>query len=200
MDPQLKQRLVGALVLVALAVLIVPVWLDGGYHDRSTQQRDMAPMPPDQFGENIAPVPVETIAEIDAGMDAAPPALAVTALENSSPPPSLVPPADPALPASASPLSAPSAPPPAKVKVVAALETPGRWAVQLGSFTSRENADLLLQRLRLTDTAGHIVAVKESYGMTFRVRAGPLDDHAAAVELRDRLARTAALRGILVRE
>ncbi|MSQ67095.1 MAG: SPOR domain-containing protein [Gammaproteobacteria bacterium] len=198
MDPQLKQRLVGALVLVALAVLIVPVWLDGGYHDRSTQQRDMAPMPADQFGESIAPVPVETIAEIDAGMDAAPPALAVTALENSSPPPSLVPPADPsALPASASPLSAP---PPAKVKAAAALETPGRWAVQLGSFTSRENAELLLQRLRLTDTAGHIVAVKEPYGMTFRVRAGPLDDHAAAVELRDRLARTAALRGILVRE
>ena len=203
MDPQLKQRMVGALVLVAAAVLIVPLWLDGGYRDPRTQQRDMAPMPADQFPPNVPSVPAETITEIDAGLDASSASLATTALANVVPPPVL--PDAPAAPVRLQsvprvpPPVAPSPllPPPATVDV---LETSLRWAVQLGSFSSRDNAELLLRRLQAAGTAGHIVAVKESYGMTFRVRAGPLDERAEALKLREKLARSTELRGILVRE
>jgi len=204
MDPQLKQRMVGALVLVAAAVLIVPMWLDGGYRDPRTQQRDMAPMPADQFPPNVPSVPAETITEIDAGLDASSASLATTALANVVPPPVL--PEAPAVPVHVSrvpppapPLAEPSpqTPPPPTADV---LETSLRWAVQLGSFSSRDNAELLLRRLQAAGTAGHIVAVKESYGMTFRVRAGPLDERAEALKLREKLARSTELRGILVRE
>jgi DedD protein len=206
MDPQLKQRMVGALVLVAAAVLIVPLWLDGGYRDPRTQQRDMAPMPADQFPPNVPSVPAETITEIDAGLDASSASLATTALANVVPPPVLpdapaVPVHVPRVPPPAAPPTAPSPqtppPPPATVDV---LETSLRWAVQLGSFSSRDNAELLLRRLQAAGTAGRIVAVKESYGMTFRVRAGPLEERAEALKLREKLARSMELRGILVRE
>ncbi len=190
MDPQLKQRMVGALVLVAAAVLIVPLWLDGGYRDPRNQQRDMAPMPADQFPPNVPSVPAEAITEIDAGLDASSASLATTALANVSPPP--VVPDAPGVP-----VPVPVVPPPATVD---GLETALRWAVQLGSFSSRDNAELLLRRLQAAGTSGHIVAVKESYGMTFRVRAGPLEERAEALKLREKLARSTELRGILVRE
>lgn len=200
MDPQLKQRMVGALVLVAAAVLIVPLWLDGGYRDPRNQQRDMAPMPADQFPLNVPSVPAQTITEIDAGLDASSVSLATTALANVIPPPVLpdapgVPVPVPRVP----PPAAPPAPDPAPA-TVDGLETSLRWAVQLGSFSSRDNAELLLRRLQAAGTSGHIVAVKESYGMTFRVRAGPLEERAEALKLREKLARSTELRGILVRE
>ena len=200
MDPQLKQRMVGALVLVAAAVLIVPLWLDGGYRDPRNQQRDMAPMPADQFPPNVPSVPAQTTTEIDAGLDASSASLATTALANVIPPPVLpdapgVPVPVPVVP----PPAAPPAPDPAPA-TVDGLETSLRWAVQLGSFSSRDNAELLLRRLQAAGTAGHIVAVKESYGMTFRVRAGPLEERAEALKLREKLARSTELRGILVRE
>ncbi len=212
MDPQLKQRMVGALVLVAAAVLIVPMWLDGGYRDPRTQQRDMAPMPADQFPPNVPSVPAETITEIDAGLDASSASLATTALANVVPPPVLPdapavpvhvprvpPPAAPPAPAPAT-ATATVAPPAPSPATVDGLETSLRWAVQLGSFSSRDNAELLLRRLQAAGTAGHIVVVKESYGMTFKVRAGPLDQRAEALKLREKLARSTELRGILVRE
>ncbi len=200
MDPQLKQRMVGALVLVAAAVLIVPLWLDGGYRDPRNQQRDMAPMPADQFPPNVPSVPAQTTTEIDAGLDASSASLATTALANVIPPPVLpdapgVPVPVPVVP----PPAAPPAPDPAPA-TVDGLETSLRWAVQLGSFSSRDNAELLLRRLQAAGTSGHIVAVKESYGMTFRVRAGPLEERAEALKLREKLARSTELRGILVRE
>ncbi len=197
MDPQLKQRMVGALVLVAAAVLIVPLWLDGGYRDPRNQQRDMAPMPADQFPPNVPSVPAQTTTEIDAGLNASPASLATTALANVIPPPVL--PDAPGVPVPVPPPAAPPAPDPAPA-TVDGLETSLRWAVQLGSFSSRDNAELLLRRLQAAGTSGHIVAVKESYGMTFRVRAGPLEERAEALKLREKLARSTELRGILVRE
>ncbi len=208
MDPQLKQRMVGALVLVAAAVLIVPTWLDGGYRDPRTQQRDMAPMPADQFPPHVPSVPAETITEIDAGLDASSASLATTALANVVPPPVL--PDAPAVPVQVPRVPPPAAPPAPAMATLAppapspatadGLETSLRWAVQLGSFSSRDNAELLLRRLQAAGTAGHIVVVKESYGMIFKVRAGPLDQRAEALKLRETLARSTEVRGILVRE
>jgi DedD protein len=200
MDPQLKQRMVGALVLVAAAVLIVPLWLDGGYRDPRTQQRDMAPMPADQFPPNVPSVPAQTTTEIDAGLNASPASLATTALANVAPPPVL--PDAPAVPVPVPRVPPPVAPPaPSPAPATAdGLETSLRWAVQLGSFSSRDNAELLLRRLQAAGVGGHIVVVKESYGMTFKVRAGPLDERAEALKLREKLARSTELRGILVRE
>ena len=75
-----------------------------------------------------------------------------------------------------------------------------RWAVQLGSFSSRSNADLLVRRLAAQGTKAHMVQIKDAKGVSFRVRAGPVEGYQAALDLRNKLAKSPDLRGILVRE
>jgi len=93
-------------------------------------------------------------------------------------------------------------PPPAEAPPPAAAqaETAERWAVQLGSFSSRENAELLVRRLQASGVAAHMTQVKDAHGLSFRVRAGPVNGRPAALDLRNRLAKSPDLRGILVRE
>jgi DedD protein len=198
MDAPLKQRLVGAAVLVAAAVVIVPMLLDGGYRPPEVNTRDMAPMPADQLPPAIEPLPPEVVREIDRGLVAPPTALEAVV---ETPPVAHVPPPAPA-PAK---VLKPTLPPPATPPVVRA-ETPApaaegeRWAVQLGSFSSRENADLLVRRLESLGRKAHLVEVRESHGVSYRVRAGPVSGRAAALDLRNQLAKSPDLRGILVRE
>ncbi len=74
MDDRLKQRLVGASVLVALAVIIVPMLLDGaGRYARNPATFEIPPQPelsqrPLQKLEDIVPVP--TPAQALAGQEA----------------------------------------------------------------------------------------------------------------------------------
>lgn len=202
MDAGLKQRLVGAAVLVAVAVIVVPMLLDGGYRPPNVNTRDMAPMPADQLPQTVEPLPPETVDVIDRGVVAPP-----TELESSlEVPPPRVTTAAPVPPVrKPRPVEQPAqiesrverSPPPSAVVPPAAVE---RWAVQLGSFSSRDNADLLVRRLESVGTKAHIVQIKEAHGVSFRVRAGPTDGRAAALDLRNRLAKSPDLRGILVRE
>jgi DedD protein len=64
--------------------------------------------------------------------------------------------------------------------------TSGAWMVQLGSFASRDNAERLAKQLR-----GGGLQVSVSQGATgrrlYRVRAGPVPDHAAAEQLAGKL-------------
>jgi DedD protein len=69
------------------------------------------------------------------------------------------------------------------------------WAVQVGSFASRENAEKLTRQLK---GKGFAASVSESSGKggkrLWRVRVGPEADRAAAVALVTRL-RSAGLSG-----
>jgi len=68
------------------------------------------------------------------------------------------------------------------------------WAVQVGSFGSRENADRLARRLKLKGY-GTFVSESSSRGHTwYRVRVGPQHDRAAADAVAARL-RAAGLHG-----
>jgi cell division septation protein DedD len=93
------------------------------------------------------------------------------------------------------------APPPKPAPAAADQSEAGeRWAVQLGSFSSKENAELLVRRLQASGVAAHMTPVKDAHGLSFRVRAGPVNGRAAALDLRTKLAKSPDLRGILVRE
>lgn len=213
MDPQLKQRLIGAAVLVSLAVLVVPVLLDGGYRETSRPRRDMAPMPPDQFEQVVPELPAEVQRELDAGLAAGtdelaeiaaqaaaqpgeapiPPAAIVSgpAGEEAMPPPSpAAPPPAPEAPAAA------AAPAPAPAPLSATAE---QWTVQLGSFASRDNAEGLLRRMAADGVKGFILPLEEGGKTSFRVRAGPVAGRAAAERLRKQLEDSQSIRGMLVR-
>lgn len=208
MDPQLKQRLVGAAVLVSLAVLVVPVLLDGGYRDSGRPRRDMAPMPADGFEEVAPPLPAELGAELDAGLGAGPEALA----ENARAGAAEMPPADaplddaviedavvtPAAPAEV-PVREPSTAAPPAQPSPAPAATAERWAVQLGSFASRDNAEGLLRRMAASGVQGFVLPLKDGDRTSFRVRAGPVDGRAAAERLRRQLEDSQGIRGMLVR-
>ena len=204
MDPQLRQRLLGACVLVALAVLLVPVLLDGGYRETALNRRDLGPMPADDFPEQAERPPADVQAGIEAGMEADPGALGA----------SLPPPAPredkpreggARAPTPASPNE--SATDRATRPTARASETPARstprdtrWAVQIAAFSARDNADALVKRLQAAGHKAYVLESREAGGTLFRVRAGPLPERSAALALRDRLAANPEFRGSLVRE
>lgn len=223
MDGQLKQRLVGVAVLVSLAILIVPVLLDGGYQPDSTPRRDIAPMPADSFEDSVPPLAQGVQETLDAGLDASPEALGEAASDAAAAldtPPDVAPPAFateeavnapaesvPPPPAQATPEPAaapPARPQPEPSAPVAEPASPPapkaeQWTVQLGSFASRNNAENLLGRVKASGVDGFILPLTEGGKTSYRVRAGPVAGRAAADRLRQDLERTQAIRGMLVR-
>jgi cell division septation protein DedD len=182
---QVKERLTGAIILVAFVVLLVPELLTGPVRSapRATAVASAAEEPPLRsytitLAEEAHPrgVSVHSGPEQPAPLAAPPAAGAATA------------PAPPAAEQSTSPAappptatSAPSAPP-------SSAAEPGSsqtYIVQLGSFASRANADRLARHVR---AQGFTVSVSQgSSGHLYRVRVGPARDHAAALELAQQL-------------
>jgi len=238
MEQPLKQRLVGAAVLVALAVILVPMMLDGGYRPPlHTPRKDMAPMPQEPAAPDLPHLPGEVVQEIDNGFNAPAPTLEATASAGKPLPPEAVAPPPPppqaeqavsavvtppkpkpqprpAEPPKEKPLAlvadsakskappslAESSPPKPAPAGAAQPDTAERWAVQLGSFSSKDNAELLVRRLQASGVSAHMTPVKDAHGLSFRVRAGPVNGRAAALDLRTKLDKSPDLRGILVRE
>jgi len=202
----MKERLIGAIVLVALAVLIVPVFLDGPANDAATITQRV-PLP----GQNDQPSQRQTIVlerdrqqPVPAAVELPPPnrpaetpredeAEATTAAETDPAPESAdepdPEPAEPAIeavaeePAEQPSEDAPAAPPPAPDE----SET-GLYAVQLGSFSDKDNADSLAAELREAGYAAFLSRVATANGELHRVRIGPQKDRDAAAEVAGKLA------------
>lgn len=183
----MKERLVGAAVLVAAAVILIPEMLSGP--PTSTQ-----PATADAGGET----PVRTVT-IDFSRNTsadAPPEPQI--VEEPAPPPEETPqaeapaevaavePAVPPRPATGSELPVnpnvtPSAPP---VTTAAAEREPspraGPWAVQVGSFANRATADALRQKLTQDGYTTFVVPFKSNTQTLYRVRVGPMQERSEA--------------------
>ncbi len=167
MDEPIRQRLVGAVVLVALGVIFIPMLFDDPNEGWLGRDEPLMPPPPKVAVVDI-PIP-------EARPSAVPP---------EAPPPA-APPERPVARAPKDPqLSAPA---------------PEAWAVQVGSFGSRENALRLRDRLRKDGFPAYVEEVSEGGEQTTRVRVGPEIDEAHARALRERLLKVAKLEGIVVR-
>jgi DedD protein len=189
LDKGLKQRMVGALVLLALAVIFLPMLLTR--EDESRQVRVDAPsMPPAPAMPQIEmqpvivpepqvlpqePVPDEPIAESPAA-----PA------EKTASEPSVAP-----EPAPAQPSTATQAP----ASRLDANGLPVSWSVQLASLSSRSGAENLQKTLR---SQGYNAYIRRADGMN-RVFVGPLIERLEADRLRDQLNRQHKLKGFVVR-
>ncbi len=196
MNIQLKQRLVGAVVLVSLAVIIIPMLLpgEGGY--TRPQQGSTIPTEPDyRFAPlpepppappvtQAPPVPVETLPEpevVEPAAKKAPP----KATEKTDIQPDL--PIDAATPKES-----------AVSKAGDGQAT--AWVVQVGSFSSAKNAHALRDKLRKFGHATFVEAVKDKAGKSvYRVRVGPEVRRDLAEKLQQQLARDAKLKGIVLR-
>lgn len=71
----------------------------------------------------------------------------------------------------------------------ASVSSSGMWAVQLGSFSSKENAEKLAADLRRQGYAAFLRQIKTSSGQLHQVRIGPQKDRGSAEAMAARLLR-----------
>ena len=197
MDRALKERVIGAIALVVIAVLVVPVFLDGpsteveivsesvtlpGQNEQSRKrqtivlERDRDQPVPVSGSRNLqATTAAEKLAADDAARKAA--AAAQVAAEAKAPPPEK----DQAEPPQPAPKTEPAATvAKAEVKTAAPESATGMWAVQLGSFSNQANAERLAADLRKSGYAAFLSQLSTSSGSLHRVRVGPQKDRQSA--------------------
>ena len=188
MDRNLKERIIGAAVLVIFVVLVVPVFLDGspqngeviservalpGQADEQKLQTIVLPR------DRKQPVPVAA-SNKSVDQQAAreePRAKSTEGAASTETPPASAPAPEPRQ----------QTPPPTVVN--ATNSSTGMWAVQLGSFSNKQNAEKLAAELRKQGFAAFLSQVTIASGPLHRVRIGPQKDRDSAVAMAGRLER-----------
>ncbi|MEE3157018.1 MAG: SPOR domain-containing protein [Pseudomonadota bacterium] len=189
MDERLKQRIIGAVVLIVAAVVFLPMLLSG--QDETVQVEVEVPEAPLLDREPIAPVepaelpPAPTVAAMPETLEPAPAPVEPVATPEPAP---VVEPAP-------EPETVTAAPEPAPEPAPAAT---GDWVIQLGSFSSAANAEGLSQTLRTQGYNAYTHAVTVQGNAITRVYVGPLASREAANRLRDELERKRGNKGLVV--
>jgi DedD protein len=204
MDRRVKERLIGASILVALVVLVVPELLSGPKPNAAT-----APTLPAAAPEPVRNVTLDlTTSKAPANADGEPvgspgaPSASTAASSASSNSSAANAPAGetPAAPSPASSGAAASSPAPASNASAKSLAKPaptrstpvesaapsptsnghGSWSVQLGSFASRVNADNLTRQVKGQGFSVFVLPGGSGSSVRYRVRVGPLADRESA--------------------
>ena len=202
MNQQIKQRLVGAVVLVSLAVIFIPMLLDGG---------DESEMP--VFGSNIPEKPDVKFEPLDIPLEPVTPIPEEKPLLVEKAEPEPVAPADkklqeePLVAKAAEPATQKSPPPellvrkapaPEPVQATKPAAQPVAWVVQVGSFSSADNAMRLRDKLRAKGYRAYVEKLKSGTATVYRVRIGPeLKREDAEVKL-ESLQRDMKIKGIVM--
>ncbi|WDR34351.1 SPOR domain-containing protein [Pseudomonas serboccidentalis] len=208
LDKAYKQRMVGALVLVALAVIFLPMLFSRQDEQRQvTVEAPAAPQAPAVPQVQLEPVavpepqtlPQEPVPSDDEVAEQSAPSLPI------APAPAPAPVAKPVAPAPApvaKPTTAPAQPiaaaptkPDTTQSRVDANGLSVSWSVQLASLSSRASAESLQKTLR---SQGYNAYIRSADGKN-RVFVGPLIERAEADRLRDLLSRQQNLKGFVVR-
>ncbi|MCX2897914.1 SPOR domain-containing protein [Pseudomonas mandelii] len=217
LDKAYKQRMVGALVLVALAVIFLPMLFSRQDEQRQvTVEAPAAPQAPSVPQVQVEPVVVPEPQALP--QEPVPSDEEIAQQETPSAP---ITPAAPAPAPVPAPAAKPVAPAPAPVPALAAKPStppaqpitaaPGKpdtsqsrvdanglsvsWSVQLASLSNRASAESLQKSLR---AQGYNAYIRTADGKN-RVFVGPLIERAEADRLRDLLSRQQNLKGFVVR-
>jgi DedD protein len=195
MERALKERIIGAAVLVLFVVLVVPIFLDGPPTENDIVSERV--LLPGQEAQKTQTVVLERNRT-----EPVPSANAKTPVAVPAPEPEPEKPTEQQESVIKEPAKEQQAPPVAEkkpevaAKVVApepevkkapASSTTGMWAVQLGSFSSKENADKLAANLRKQGYAAFLSQLSTSSGQLHRVRIGPQKDRQSAEAMASRL-------------
>ena len=187
MERALKERIIGAAILVSFVVLVVPIFLDGrpdapeavsqrvllpGQEEQKTQtvvlgRNRTEPVPvPDSADEEPAATSPARQPEAEATAEEAPATNAKTPVTKTAaaPPPKPEPEAEPPV-----------------------VSETGMWAVQLGSFSDKSNAEKLAASLRKQGYAAFLSQLTTPSGPLHRVRIGPQKDRDGADAMAARL-------------
>ncbi|UVL05370.1 MULTISPECIES: SPOR domain-containing protein [Pseudomonas] len=212
LDKGMKQRMVGALVLVALAVIFLPMLFTR--EDEMRQVRVEAPQAPAM--PSLPEVKVEPVAvpepQVIPEEPQQPPVVIDEATAPASTPSQPITPspqtqaqaqaAKPSVPAqkvetkpAAAPAPAVAAAKPATPSKIDVNGLPVSWSIQLASLSNRAGAESLQQTLR---SQGYNAYIRSAGGMN-RVYVGPLIERAEAERVRDAINRKHSLKGFVMR-
>lgn len=204
MDPRLKERLIGAAVLVALGVWLIPWILDGPDRQPAQTETEPAVVLPSQPDESA---PLRTRTDDLGGRPGAAAAAPETAVADNA----AAAPNDPDTDAAGEPpapqlsepvvartrdvrgVAAPGAlrPPPnpePESRTVAGRIEAGDWVVQLGSFSEQDNAERLAARVTTHGFEPAVSVFRAGGQPMYRVRVGPYDSRGRADETASTLA------------
>ena len=199
MEQALKQRLIGAIVLVSLAVIFIPLILEGPDDDWTPRSHSIPEQPQMDYRADIElALPPET-----PGVDETV-AMELMSQEQVESEPQ---PAVPVVKATAAPDKAPdpvkAAPKPAPPVKPVAPATPKTlplqgWFVQVGSFGQEMNAKGLRDRLVAAGFHVQMQDVKLGSKHTYRVLVGPASSRTEAEKQAEKLQSGQHLRGMVI--
>jgi len=189
-ENKIKQRVVGGLVLLALAVIFIPMVLDFRKdYDQVINGTNIPPKPKDfrieTFELNETPqveVPrLSTAESVEETVSKHPLVEQKRAADAAAPPP----------------------PPPieraaAAKKNVSAGSSHEGWTVQVGSFGSQANAQALRDKIGKNGFTAFVDSVNVNGKLSHRVRIGPAVDKDKANSLKQRLQKEMGLKGLVI--
>lgn len=211
MDNTMKQRMVGAIVLVALAVIFIPMLLEDKEPpvDSVKLEKQIPPEPSTDYRTDLIPtekaaeeaaidsrtsmeIPLETITEPErpAELPGEEAELEATAIEEARKEDwVIVEDKAETLSQESGTEAAETAP---RTEVPKVVETPPAtpvgqgWTIQAGSFGQKANAEKLMANLRLKGMPAYLSEIKVQDKTLYRVRIGPIESkQKAEQQLRD---------------
>jgi DedD protein len=196
MENGLKQRIIGALVLVVAAVVFLPMLLSG--QDETVEVQVEVPAAPTMNDSELVAAPPPTlpepaaVAEIPQPADQPSPVAPEPSTEIAlvSPAPSVVEPEPEVAP---QPTPSPSAG--STAPAVAASDS---WVIQQGSFSSQSNAERFRKVLADQGYNAYTRDGQAGGNTIVRVYVGPLSSREAAARIRDELERRHQSKGLVV--
>lgn len=211
MEDPLKKRLVGAVVLVSLAVIFVPMLFeDEPVVSSHISETNIPPRPDfptvDMRSESAAAdtqgstsIPGEgggqsfalPLPESSQGSSA--PVVTIPETAASETPKVATKPSSVEL--ETKPKPAPPPPPPPIPVGKDKPSSPSGWVIQVGSFSDKSNADSTLERLRKAGYDSFMQEIKVGDKVLYRVRVGPEAERESAEKLQEKIAQGLKLQG-----
>jgi DedD protein len=196
-----RHRILGAVILVTLAVILLPMIL-----------REQPPPKEKPAAREIAlPLPGSEAVPESATPGVAPPSAVVPpppepdpsfAAKTEPSPPIAAPPAPAAAPKPAEKPTEKPAAKPVEKKATTPAKAPATiqkgWVIQVGAFSHAANAQQLRDRLRKQGYKAEAETITVDKGTLVRVVVGPYGEKAEAKRARDRLSREQNLKGVLI--
>ena len=187
MEQRLKERMIGAIVLVAIAILLIPALLDGPGQETVRQELELNPgahtRTVDIALDGRASEPAATATSAPPIAEPARTEKAVVSASASTPVESTPPPKQTAAPK-------PASRRPEKAVAQAAPSKPaaaGNWAAQVGSFSKKSSATRIARELKAGGFAAYVSEITQGGRTLYRVRVGPVASRAEAEALAARL-------------
>ncbi|ORU93025.1 MAG: sporulation-like protein [Cycloclasticus sp. symbiont of Bathymodiolus heckerae] len=145
MEQPLKQRLIGAIILISLAVIFLPMFIGNKPTDAEIVAIEI-PAAPKDLASKIVALPeaeIEALAEVTISKESG---------------------------AKVVQIAQPIIPKPPKLKTVEGITA---WVIQVGSFSAEKNANALSAKLMKAGFTAFVEQSAGKKGVVYRVRVGP---------------------------